>query len=35
MQEIRPLIEEIVGAIVMGIFNPVFNTYGLDDLFPV
>lgn len=35
MQEIRPLIEDTVAAIVLGIFKPVLETFSMDDLFPV
>ncbi|XP_060843533.1 protein takeout-like [Rhopalosiphum padi] len=35
MQETRPLIEDTVAAIVLGIFKPVFETFSMDDLFPV
>lgn len=35
MQEIRPLIEDTVATIVLGIFKPVLETFSMDDLFPV
>uniref|UniRef100_A0A2S2NGV6 Protein takeout n=1 Tax=Schizaphis graminum TaxID=13262 RepID=A0A2S2NGV6_SCHGA len=35
MQETRPLIEDTVASIVLGIFKPVFETFSMDDLFPV
>lgn len=35
MKEIRPLLEDTVGTIVMGIIKPVFETFSMDDLFPV
>lgn len=35
MQETKPLIEETVSTIVVGIFKPMFQAYSLEDLFPV
>ncbi|XP_016660196.1 protein takeout-like isoform X1 [Acyrthosiphon pisum] len=35
MKEIRPLLEDTVVTIVMGILKPVFETFSMDDLFPV
>ncbi|XP_060862963.1 protein takeout-like isoform X2 [Metopolophium dirhodum] len=35
MKEIRPLLEDTVFTIVMGILKPVFETFSMDDLFPV
>ncbi|XP_025206644.1 protein takeout-like [Melanaphis sacchari] len=35
LQETRPLIEDTVDAIILGIFKPVIETFSMDDLFPV
>jgi len=35
MKEIRPLLEDTVVTLVMGILKPVFETFSIDDLFPV
>lgn len=35
MQETRPLIEDTVATIVLGILKPVFETFSVDELFPV
>lgn len=35
LKEIRPLLEDTISVIVMGIFKPVLETYSADDLFPI
>ncbi|VVC38449.1 Haemolymph juvenile hormone binding [Cinara cedri] len=35
MQEIKPLLEDTVATIVMGIFKPLLINFSMDDLFPI
>jgi len=35
MVEIKPLLEDTVSSIIMGIIKPVFETFSMDDIFPI
>jgi hypothetical protein len=35
LEDIKPLLEDTLSGIVMGIFKPVLETYSADDLFPI